>query len=103
MYFWANTTNNTQTLRDLEQRSNRLKKEWIQPVLSTCIWEDNNKHLAELNPKILELWKKLNSPVLDFAFKYNQEKKLFAMWSNKHPSSTWYNFMKDEILSASAA
>ncbi len=102
MYFGANTKNNTQTLKDLEQRSVWLKEEWIQPVLSTCIGSDNNPHLNELNPKILELWKKINSPVLDFASQYTQNKSLFAMWNNKHPSGAWYDFMKDQILSAAA-
>ena len=102
MYFWANTKNNLQTLTDLEQRSDWFKKEWIQPVLSTCIWSDNNPHLDELNPKILELWKKLDIPVLDFASKYNENKNLFAMAENKHPSWLGYNFMKDQILSAAA-
>ena len=102
MYFWANTKNNLQTLKDLEQRSVWLKEEWIQPVLSTCIWSDNHAHLNELNPKILELWKKLDIPVLDFASQYMQNKNAFAMWNNKHPSGVWYDFMKDQILSAAA-
>jgi len=100
MYFGANTKDNNQTLKDLEKWSIWLKEEWIQPVLSTCIGADNHPHLNKLNLKILRLWKKLETPVLDFADKYNRDKNLFDMWSNKHPSSKWYTFMKDEILSA---
>lgn len=100
MYFGANTIKNKETLNDLEQRSNRLKEQEIQPVLCTCIWADNNSHLNDLNPKILELWKKLDTPVLDFASQYAQDKSFFAMWKNNHPDGKWYNFMKDQILSA---
>lgn len=100
MYFGANTTDNKQTLEDLEQRSIWLKTEDIQPVLCTCIWANNNPHLSNLNPKILELWKSLDVPVLDFASKYEENPNLFAMWENKHPDWKGYDFMKDQILEA---
>lgn len=94
-YFGANTTNNNQTLSDIEQRSEWFEQEWVQPVLCTCIGENNHPHLTELNKKILQLWKEKNWPVLDFASSYNNGE--IAMWNNKHPTSAGYNKMSDEI------
>ena len=94
-YFWANTKNNTQTLSDIKQRSEWMQEEWIQPVLCTCIWEDNHTRLTELNEKIKQMWKEKNRPVLDFAKEYNNWQ--IAMWNNKHPTGDWYNSMSDMI------
>ena len=94
-YFGANTTNNNQTLSDIKQRSERFEQEWVQPVLCTCIGENNHPHLTKLNKKILELWKEKNWPVLDFASSYNRWE--IAMWNNKHPTAVWYNKMSNEI------
>ena len=94
-YFWANTKDNEQTLRDIEQRSNWMEEVWIQPVLCTCIWEDNHPRLTELNEKIIKKWQEENRPVLDFAWAYNNWK--IAMWNNKHPTGDWYNTMSSMI------
>ncbi len=100
IYFWANTKNNTQTLKDIKQRSLWLKDSDIQPILSTCIGTDNNTHLSSLNLEIKKLRKELNVPVLDFESSYN--KKLIAMWSNQHPTRSGYKIMEQEILNAAA-
>ena len=85
-YFWANTRDNNQTYSDIKQRSERLQEEWIQPVLCTCIWEDKQTWLAELNQKMVSLGKEKNWPVLDFAKSYNKwDIKLSTDWV--HPSS----------------
>lgn len=94
-YFWANTQNNNQTLSDIRQRSKWMQEVWIQPVLCTCIWEDNHTRLTELNEKIKQMWKENNRPVLDFAKEYNNWQ--IAMWNNKHPTGVWYNKMSDLI------
>lgn len=96
LYFWANTTNNQQTLKDIEIRWKTLQKFNIQPVLSTCIWSNNYSWLKELNSEIREIWKTNNYPVIDFAAKENE----IAMWSNDHPNWQWYNTMENIILSA---
>ena len=94
-YFWANTQNNNQTLSDIKQRSEWMQEIGIQPVLCTCIWEDNHARLTELNEKIKQMWKEKNRPVMDFAREYNNWQ--IAMWDNKHPTGVWYNKMSDLI------
>ncbi len=85
-YFGANTRDNNQTYSDIKQRSEWLQEEWIQPVLCTCIWEDKQTWLGELNQKIVSLWKEKSWPVLDFAKSYNKwDIKLSSDWV--HPSS----------------
>ena len=90
-YFWANTTNNSQTIWDITKRSKWLEKEWIQPILCTCIWEDNHTWLTDLNKSLINLWKENNWPVFDFAKVYNEWK--IAMGGHKHPRSEWYSVM----------
>ena len=94
-YFWANTTSNNQTLSDIENRSKQMQKFWVQPVLCTCIWEDNHPHLTDLNRQIIEMWKNNNWPVMDFAWAYNKQK--IAMWDNLHPTGKWYTAMAGMI------
>lgn len=94
-YFWANTRDNNQTLKDIKQRSEWMEQVWIQPVLCTCIWEDNHTRLTELNGKIRQVWKEKNRPVIDFAKEYNNWQ--IAMWNNKHPTGEWYKIMSDMI------
>ena len=94
-YFWANTKDNKQTLSDIEQRSKWMEEVWIQPVLCTCIWEDNHSRLTELNEKIIKKWQEKNRPVLDFAWAYNKWE--IAMWDNTHPTCEWYTTMSNLI------
>lgn len=94
-YFWANTTNNKQTLSDIKNRSEWMQEVWIQPVLCTCIWEDNHPHLTDLNRQIIEMWKENNWPVLDFAKEYNNWQ--ITMWNNLHPDGDWYTAMAGMI------
>lgn len=94
-YFWANTRDNNQTLKDIKQRSEWMEQVWIQPVLCTCIWEDNHTRLTELNGKIRQVWKEKNRPVMDFAKEYNNWQ--IVMWNNKHPTGEWYKIMSDMI------
>ena len=94
-YFWGNTSNNEQTLKDIKQRSEWMEELWIQPVLCTCIWEDNHPRLTQLNENLKQMWKEKNRPVMDFAKKYNNWQ--IAMWNNKHPTDKWYNIMSDMI------
>ena len=94
-YFWANTRDNNQTLKDIKQRSEWMEQVWIQPVLCTCIWEDNHTRLAELNGKIRQVWKEKNRPVMDFAKEYNNWQ--IAMWNNQHPTGEWYTTMSKLI------
>lgn len=96
-YFWANTNKNEQTLSDIKQRSEWFQEEWIQPVLCTCIGEDNHTWLTDLNKSILDLWKEKNWPVFDFAKVYNRWD--IAMWSGEspHPTSAWYTTMANLI------
>lgn len=87
-YFWANSADNNKTISDITQRSSRLAQEWIQPVLSTCIWENSSKTpwLKELNQQIIALWKEKNRPVIDFAKSDN--KWNIAIWADGlHPTS----------------
>jgi hypothetical protein len=98
LYFWTNTDNNAETLEDLKKRSNWLKKEWIQPVLSTCIWSDNHARLLDLNKKIVNLHTELNCPLLDFASSY--DKNLIVMANKDHPNAEWYKTMEELILTA---
>ena len=92
-YFWANTSNNKQTLEDITKRSEWLQEEWIQPVLCTCIWEDRHTWLTSLNEDLRNLWKKKTWPVFDFARQYN--KWDIAMWwgTSSHPTSDGYSSM----------
>ena len=94
-YFWANTRNNKQTLDDIWQRSEWMQEVGIQPVLCTCIWEDNHPRLTELNQMIIKKWTDNNWPVLDFAKQYNNWQ--IAMWNNKHPTGVWYTSMSNMI------
>ncbi len=94
-YFGANTTDNNQTISDITKRSKWLEKEWIQPVLCTCIWENNHPHLTDLNKSLIDLWKQNNWPVFDFAKAYNEWK--IGLASNKHPTSKWYSLMTGYI------
>lgn len=94
-YFWANTRDNQQTLWDITQWWEWMEEVWIQPVLCTCIWEDNHPWLIELNQMIIKRWKDKHWPVLDFAKSYN--KWQIAMWNNQHPTGVWYNAMSDMI------
>lgn len=92
-YFWANTRDNRQTLSDIQQWSERLEEEWIQPVLCTCIWEDKHERLKNLNKSLIDLWKEKNRPVFDFVKLYNNWD--IAMWwgTSPHPTSAWYSTM----------
>ena len=92
-YFWANTRDNRQTLSDIQQWSEWLEEEWIQPVLCTCIWEDKHERLKDLNKSLIDLWKEKNRPVFDFAKLYNNWD--IAMWwgTSPHPTSAWYSTM----------
>ena len=95
-YFGANNDNNQQTISDITKRSEWLQETWIQPVLTTCIWEDSTKtpRLKDLNQKMIALWKEKNRPVLDFAKSYN--KWDIALWTDwLHPTS--YSTMTDII------
>lgn len=95
-YFGANTRDNSKTLSDIKQRSEWLQEAWIQPVLTTCIWENSTKtpRLKELNQKMIALWKEKNRPVLDFAKSYN--KWDVALWTDwLHPTS--YSTMRNII------
>ena len=94
-YFWANTKDNKKTLNDIWQRSSWMEEVWIQPVLCTCIWEDNHPWLTELNQMIIKKWIDNNWPVLDFAKEYNNWQ--IAMWNNKHPTGVWYTSMSNMI------
>ena len=86
LYFGANTRDNNQTYSDIKQRSEWLQKEWIQPILCTCIWEDKQTWLTELNQKMISLGKEKKWPVLDFAKSYNKwDIKLSTDWV--HPTS----------------
>jgi len=71
-YFWANSRDNNRTLSDIKQRSEWLQAEWIQPVLCTCVWEDKQTWLKDLNQSLISLWKEKNRPVIDFAKSYNK-------------------------------
>lgn len=87
-YFGANNNNNQQTISDITKRSEWLQEAWIQPVLTTCIWENSSKtpQLKELNQKMIALWKEKNRPVIDFAKSYN--KWDIVLWSDwVHPTS----------------
>ena len=87
-YFGANNNNNQQTISDITKRSEWLQESWIQPVLTTCIWENSAKtpRLKELNQKMIALWKEKNRPVLDFAKSYN--KWDITLWTDwLHPKS----------------
>ena len=85
-YFGANTRDNNKTFSDIKQRSEWLQAEWIQPVLCTCIWEDKQTRLRELNQKLISLWKEKNRPVLDFAKSYSKwDIALASDWV--HPTS----------------
>jgi hypothetical protein len=90
-YFGANTKDNKQTIWDITKRSKWLETKWIQPVLCTCVWEDNHPWLTDLNKSLINLWKENNWPVFDFAKAYNEWK--IEMWENKHPKSSWYSTM----------
>lgn len=95
-YFGANNNNNQQTISDIKKRSERLQEVWIQPVLTTCIWENSTKtpRLKELNQKMIALWKEKNRPVLDFAKSYSKwDVAMSADWV--HPTS--YSPMSDII------
>ena len=96
-YFWANNTNNWQTLYDIKQWSEWLSEEWVQPVLCTCIWEERHNWLVELNTKLKDLWKEKNWPVLDFSSAYNE--KMISMWWD-HPNGDWYSIMAGYIDNA---
>ena len=90
-YFGANTQDNERTLSDIKQWSERFQEEWIQPVLCTCIWEDNHAWLTDLNKSIRDLWKEKNWPVFDFAKQYNKWDILMG-WEG-HPTTQWYSTM----------
>lgn len=100
LYFGGNTSNNKKTLSDIEKWSKWLKNEWIQPVLSTCIWVDSHvtssweKWLIPLNNDIKNLWNTLNCPVIDFA---KLDNKIPKSWDNIHPTWTGYQKMREEI------
>ena len=87
-YFGANNDNNQQTISDITKRSEWLQEVWIQPVLTTCIWENSTKTpwLRDLNQKMIALWRKRNRPVLDFAKSYSKwDISLRSDWL--HPKS----------------
>lgn len=85
-YFGVNTRDNNRTLSDIKQWSEWLEAEWIQPVLCTCIWEDKNIWLKELNQKLINLWREKKWPVLDFAKSYSKwDIAMNADWV--HPTS----------------
>lgn len=93
-YFWANTRDNNRTLSDIKKWSEWLQTEWIQPVLCTCVWEDKQTWLKELNKNLISLWREKNRPVLDFAKAYSKwDIALSSDWV--HPSS--YSPMTDII------
>ena len=71
-YFGVNTRDNNRTLSDIKQWSEWLEAEWIQPVLCTCIWEDKNIWLKDLNQELIHLWREKKWPVLDFAKSYSK-------------------------------
>ncbi len=93
-YFWANTRDNNRTLSDIKKWSEWLQSEWIQPVLCTCVWEDKQTWLKELNKNLISLWREKNRPVLDFAKAYSKwDIALSSDWV--HPKS--YSPMTDII------
>ena len=96
-YFWANTSDNAQTLADITKWSEWFEEEWIQPVLCTCIWEDKHTWLTDLNKSLIDLWQRKNWPVFDFAKAYNRWD--IAMWGgdSPHPTSEWYSKMANLI------
>ena len=100
LYFWWDTSDNEQTLHDLENWAERLSNAGIEPVLCTCIGvekhitqEEELKSVDGLNNGIRSIvseskWK---YKLIDFA-KINDVTKI---WSNKHPES--YALMHDII------
>ena len=99
-YFWANTKDNDRTISDIKQRSEWLQLGWIQPVLCTCIWEDTQDWLKDLDHRLMSLWKEKNRPIIDFAKCYDRWDIILS--SDKvHPVS--YSPMTDiinEVLKA---
>ena len=99
-YFGVNTTDNNQTLSDIEKRWNWLKNEWIQPVLCTCIWYNKPKwrHLVALNESLKTLGSEKWWPVVDFARAYGDEKIVISKdWL--HPTAEYYNNMANIVRS----
>lgn len=100
-YFWWNTSNNKQTLADIEKWSGWFKQEWVQPILCTCIWVDSHvvkktgeKWLKPLNKSIIDLWKQNNYPVINFA---SIDEKVEKWWDNIHPTWSGYQLLRDQI------
>ena len=100
-YFGGNTSDNDKTLADIKKWSGWLKKEWIQPVLCTCIWVDTHiekktgkKWLKSLNKRIINLWEQKNYPVINFA---SIDEKVEKWWDNIHPTWSGYQLLRDQI------
>jgi len=103
LYFWANNTNNDQTKLDITQRSTWLREAGIQPVLCTNIWADKEKttHLQALNQEILDIWKKNNRPVLDFAKSYSKwDISLSSDWLHPKSYSSMTNIINWQLSKA---
>jgi len=109
LYFGWNTSNNDQTIKDIEQWALWLKENGIEPVLCTSIGVDlvkhttklnykeyNGKRLVDLNAKIRQLAQDNWYPLIDYALIDDNIK----IWSDGlHPVS--YNLMNrmlDECL-----
>jgi hypothetical protein len=92
LYFWAN--NPSATYWWLKKHVSLLLESWLQPVLSTCLFENKYIALKELNNQIRDLWRENSIPVLDFAKFWNQ---IDYSWSNPHPTVNWYKKMAKMI------
>lgn len=99
-YFGWNTSDNKQTLWDIQKWALWFNEWWVQPILCTCIWVDTHitksweKWLISLNEDIKKLWRENNYPVVDFA-KIDDN---IPKWNDKiHPTWSGYEIMRKEI------
>jgi len=92
LYFWAN--NPSATLWWLKKHVELLRQNRIQPVLCTCLFEQQYPALTQLNEDIRNLWTRNKIPVLDFARVWNL---IQYSWSNPHPTVDWYKMMAKMI------
>lgn len=99
IYFGWESENKKKTLNDISNRAALLSKDWIEPVLCTCAWDNKDTELASFNDSIRKLYENNKDKwykLVDFA-KINDLVKIKDETSNTSVmKKIWERFKSSE-------